>query len=630
MKSKSPSVVVDTRQSAKARFRPIPLDSITFGEGFWKNRQQTIRNTSLKLQFEECEKTGRLENFRIASGRRTGTRSGLVFNDSDVYKLLEAASWALASESDEVLEQLIDTAIDEIAAAQQSNGYLNTAFMFDNEGLRYTDLKNDHELYCYGHMIQAAIAHKRSTGKETFFDIAIRVAQHLLDTFGPGKLESTDGHEEIELALVELYRETGTQEYLNLAHFFLSMRGQSDTTMTGGENRVHGTDRSYFQDHLPVSEQHEADGHAVRLTYLASGMADVELEGAGDGMQSALDSIWDSAHLRRSSVTGGIGARYQGEAFGDDYELPNERAYNETCASLGSIFWNWRMLNLTGEAKYAEVIERQLFNGALSGLSIDGTGYFYMNPLTSAGGYSRTPWFTCACCPPNIARLMMSLASYFYSEHDQELWIHQYASGSVQASGLSLAVNTDYPWSGDIRVTVTANSTVEHSILLRVPEWATNSTVVINNESAISMVEGTYHRISRKWSPGDTLAINFPIGPRRIYSHPRITNNSGRVSLARGPLIYCLESADQTGSSVFDLALAPNTEIAATYDPNLLGGLTLLKASGTELERTSISSLYSDSRTDQNGSKPKELIAIPYYAWGNRGDSQMQVWIPEK
>ncbi|HJQ29854.1 MAG TPA: beta-L-arabinofuranosidase domain-containing protein, partial [Rubrobacter sp.] len=411
MLDSTPPVVVDTSRSSYARLRPLPLTDVQLSDHFWEPRRRVNREKTLPSQFEHIEETGRLDNFRRASGKIEAPFRGLYFNDSDVYKWLEAASWSLARDPDSELARMVDAAITEVEDAQQPDGYLNTYFTFERASERWTDF-DLHEMYCAGHLFQAAVAHFYATGSERLLRVAVRFADHICDVFGPeeqGKRLAVDGHEEIEMALVELFRATGNRRYLEQAKFFIDARGRG--TLGDPYGRF---DPSYSQDHKPLREQDEVVGHAVRALYLYSGAADVYAEIGDAALLAALERLWHNMTTRRMYVTGGLGSRYEGEAFGGDYELPNERAYTETCAAIGSAMWNWRMLMLGGDARYADLIEHTLYNAVLPGISLDGGHYFYQNPLAADGTHRRRPWFGCACCPPNVARLLASLPGYFY------------------------------------------------------------------------------------------------------------------------------------------------------------------------------------------------------------------------
>ena len=627
-------IVVDTSSSPHSLLCPVPISSARIEDEFWTPRRRALREAGLPSQFEMCESTGRIDNFRRLSNRRNDPFQGRVYNDSDVYKLLEAASYALAEQHNQDLAATTNGVIDAIAGAQRPDGYVHSYFALDREHLRYSDLTTQHELYCAGHLIQAGIAHRRATGNGSrLFAVARRFADHICDTFGPDASEGVDGHEEIELALAELYRETGDRKYLDQSIYFLEARGRQPSLMPAVPGAY---DRSYYQDHLPVTDQTEVVGHAVRATYLATGMMDAALESHRPDMARAATNLWESAFERKAYITGGLGARYEGESFGDDYELPNETAYAETCAAIGGVFWSWRMLCRTGDAKYADAIETALYNGALSGVSLDGTEYFYVNPLTSRGGYERAGWFDCACCPPNIARLLMSLPGYFYSTSEDSLWVHLYAAGGVRASlpdagAIEIEVETRYPWDGDIRLKIVEAPASPVALRLRIPGWCDGATVTVNGQDAPpDAAPGTYLEVNRRWTQGDVFSLSLPMPVRKLSSHPQVTTNQGRMALARGPLVYCIEAVDHPNIDLSDISLDRLNDVHARRDRDLLGGVTVLRTTGERLPEPSGETAQGPAaRSDQNDELEKvPITAIPYYAWGNRGSGAMQVWIP--
>lgn len=622
------SVVVDTSHSPHARLRPVPVSMVRLTDTFWAPRLLVNREVTLPGQYRHLEETERLDNFRVASGRKKGSFVGIYFNDSDVYKWLEAAAWALAAGPDAALTEMIDAAIDEIEAAQQPDGYLNTYFMFDRAGERWSNLRNMHELYCAGHLIQGAVAHARTTGSRRLLDVACRLADHIDSVFGPeseGKRGGAPGHEEIEMALVELARETGEDRYLNLAQFFVDARGQG---YAGGDE--------YHQDHMPFRELTRMVGHAVRAVYLNAGAADLVAERGEDALRVALDRLWENMTTRQLYVSGGIGSRYQGEAFGADYELPNARAYTETCAAIGSVMWNERMLALEGDARYADLAEWTLYNAVLPGLSLDGQSYFYQNPLADDGKHRRQPWFGCACCPPNVARTLAALPGYFYSLSDKGAWVHLYGAGEAHLSLLdgqqvTLIQRTHYPWSGEIAIDVDGAGT--WSMFLRLPGWCTERAALqINNEPySGDLRPGSYVELRRTWQPGDRVMLHLPMPVRRLAAHPYALENSGRIALTRGPLLYCLEGIDHPGVDLRDLVLPADAPLDAVLAPELLGGVTALHG---EVEvvppddawRGRLYRTWSPpGQTDARYSVP--LRAIPYYAWANRDPGQMLVWL---
>jgi DUF1680 family protein len=608
-----------------ALLQHLALRDVRIDDAFWAPRIRAALAVTLPEQYVALERTGRIDNFRRAAGKKSGDFQGRFYNDSDVYKWLEAASYALAVHRDARLQAQVDAVIGEIAAAQGSDGYLNTYFTFARARERWTNLAQMHELYCAGHLIQAAVAHEQATGTTRFMDVARRFADYMCATFGPSQRRGTDGHEEIELALVELYRATGQHGYLAQARFFLDQRGQKPPVLNGSV---------YLQDHLPVREQSEIAGHAVRATYLACGMVDVALETGEEALWTAAERLWTSAFERKQYVTGGLGARFEGEAFGADYELPNDRAYAETCAAIGAVMWNRRMLSRTGDARYADAMERSLYNGALAGLSLRGGEYFYVNPLESRGAHQRQPWFETACCPPNIARLLFSLQRYAYSVSDAGLWIHLYVAGSARVNlpggDLRVRVETAYPWSGTVQFVVQEAPEVATSLLLRVPEWCAGASVRVGDERPRDATPG-HVELRRVWRHGEEVTLDLPLPVRRIASHPRITSNTGRVALARGPLIYCLEAADHPAIDVFDIALPSTAQLRAKAAPEMLGGVVVLH--GEALLTPPVAEgepLYRLSEPNESRSPSRmPITAIPYYAWANREPGPMQVWLRE-
>ena len=609
---------------SKNYLQPVCWKNVQIEGGFWGTRLQINRKITLDGQYEQMEKTGRIDNFRRASGEKKGKFEGLFFNDSDVYKWLEAASYSLGTHpTDRKLENKVENLIKEIAAAQQEDGYLNTYFILKKRK-RFADLKNKHELYCAGNLFEAAVAHHLSTGKISFLNVATRFADLICQTFGSDKKRGVPGHQEIELALMKLYWLTGKKRYLATAKFFIDERGKGSP----------GRDE-YYQNHAPFIEQKDIVGHAVRAVYLMSGAADVYRETKDKAMMDTLEGLWKNMTEKKMYLTGGIGSRHQGEAFGKNYELPNDRAYAETCAAIGNIFWNHRMLQLTGEAKYADIMERALYNGFLSGISLDGKTYFYQNPLQSDGTDRRQSWFKCACCPSNIARLLSSLGSYFYSVSREGLWVHLYGKSKLTANidkerKVVLTQVTNYPWSGDINIKVSPDTETSFTLFLRIPAWCKKAEVLVNGEYVEKSVRlGSYLPISRVWKQGDEVQLNLSMSVDFLETHPHSSNN-GRLAISRGPLIYCIEAADHQGVDVFDILLSPDTAFSPHFKPDLLGGVGVLRGKGllrdkSEWERK----LYHlHQKGQKTKSKPFPITAIPYFAWANREPGKMLVWIP--
>jgi DUF1680 family protein len=622
------SAVVDLGQSPHAKQRPLDLAAVRFDDAIWAPRQLTNRTVTLPAQLELLEQTGRLDNFRRAAGVLGGSFEGLYFNDSDVYKWIEAAAWTLATDPDPGLGAEVDRVIDLVASAQQPDGYLDTYYIIGDRGKRWTELERTHELYCAGHLIQAAVAHHRATGKAKLLTAARRFADLICDVLGPadaGKQPGTDGHPEIEMALVELARETGERRYLAQAQYLLDARGQG---LAGGG--------AYSQDHKPFRELDAAAGHAVRLLYLAAGAADLYAETGKAALLATLERLWQNMVARRMYVTGGLGARYEGESFGEDYELPNTRAYTETCAAIGSVMWNWRMVLLTGEAKYADLIEWTLYNAFLPGISTDGRAYFYVNPLADNGRHRRQPWFDCACCPPNIARTIASVGGYVYSTCGADIRVHLYAQSSAEirlADGrvVRLRQETRYPWEGEIAITVEAEG--EFGLFLRIPEWCERGAGLEVNGLPTDETPrpGGYIRVYRTWRAGDEVRLRLPMPIRLVESHPRVTENWGRWAITRGPLVYCVEQADHAGVDLDALQIRRGAEFVPDALPAGLGeGVSLV----TDAELRSDDSMWqsrlyrtvaADYEQEYSASR---LQAVPYHLWANREAGAMRVWLP--
>jgi DUF1680 family protein len=633
-------VVVDTSKSRYSRLRPLPLNDVRLLDGFLEPRRRVNREATLPSQYDRLEQTGRLDNFRRAAGKIDAPFSGVYFNDSDVYKWLEGAAWTLASGPDPNLERMVNVAIGEIEDAQRPDGYLNTYFTFEKASERWTDLTHKHELYCAGHLIQAAVAHHRATGGESLLNVARRFADHICDTFGPeeeGKRPGTDGHEEIEMALVELYRDTGDGKYLDQARYFVDVRGHG---LLGGRtyHGIHGLPggRAYHQDHKPLREMDEMVGHAVRAVYLNVGAADLYVETGDPTLLEALERLWHNMTTRRIYVTGGIGSRYEDEAFGEDYELPNARAYTETCAAIGSVMWNWRMLTIDGDARYADLLEHTLYNAALSGLSLDGQSYFYQNTLSDSGTHRRSPWFGVACCPPNVARLLASLPGYFYGVSDGGVWVHLYAEGTAEVRlddgrTVGLRQRTQYPWDGDVEIEVDGDG--DFGLMLRIPAWCEQEAAIEINGGPFdgSISPGSYAEIRRAWRPGDKVRLALPMPVSRVECHPYVEENAGRVTLMRGPLLYCVEQVDNLGIDLRDIVLPVEASFSVRSRPDLLGGVTVLEtfAEIVPPDEGWGECLYRKARprADEPQGATVKMTAVPYYAWANRDPGPMRVWL---
>lgn len=624
------AVVLDTRRSPHAALRPVPVDAWRVDDAFWSPRFERNRRASLPAQWEHLRATGRLDNFRRAAGDLDGPAVGREFNDTDVYKWLEAASWALATEHDPALAGMVDEAVGLILAAQQPDGYVNTHFSGKRAGERFTNL-DLHELYCAGHLIQAAIAHHRATGDRRLLDAAKEFADLIVAQFGPAQQADrpwADGHQEIELALVELSRETGDRRYLDQAHVFIDARGR------GALGRPYGRwGPEYHQDAVPLREMTELHGHSVRAMYYLAGAADVLLETGDPALRAALERLWENTRSTRTYVSGGLGARHDGESFGEAYELPNATAYAETCAAIGSVMWNQRMLAATADPCYADALEHALLNAVLPGAGLDGESWFYVNPLSSGGGHRRKPWYEVACCPPNVARLLASLPGYAASVSDGAAWLHLYLAGRVDlplpdGRTVALRIATRYPWNGEIDVSV--DTPGDFALNLRVPAWADGAKLEIGDHAALPVAAGAYATIRRRWSAGDTVHLSLPMPVERLASHPKVLENAGRVALRRGPLLYCVEGGDHPGADLQAIALSADAEVVPSWRPDLLGGVVALTADAAEprSDPAWATVLYRPAALAAPLTlRHRILTAIPYFAWANRASGPMQVWI---
>jgi uncharacterized protein len=650
----------------------VPLRDVRIEDQFWKSRIEINRTRSLDHQYQECLKTGRIANFEIAAGLAKGSFQGRHYNDSDVYKWIEGASYSLTAHPDEKLDSRLDSVIAKIAAAQGKDGYLNTFIQLLYPKGRWTNLGMLHELYNSGHLFEAAVAHYEATGKKSLLNVAIRLADCIDTVFGPGKRDGTSGHPEIELALVKLYRVTGQKRYLRLAEFFLNQRGQKpsffekeyrriDPSFTfefKGEKISHRAlndrqflknpgkfDTSYCQDHLPVREQREVVGHAVRAMYLYSGMADVAYEAGDAGLLQALHRLHNNVTLKRMYVSGGLGPSKYNEGFTTDYDLPNDTAYQETCASVGMVFWNYRMLNLTQVSRYADIMEQALYNGVLAGVSLTGDKFFYVNPLYSSGiepkdlkpelnrfSIYRQAWFGTACCPTNLARLFPSLAKYIYSRSPDGLWVNLYIGSQVSTQltagpKITLRQTGNYPWEGNVRTIVGVETPQQFSLRLRVPGWASGRANFSLNGSLIHpKVSSGYAEIQRSWKNGDTVELQLPLEVQRLEANPQVVQNRGKVALRRGPLLYCLEQIDLP-IDLDEIVLPVSSQLESRFETQLLNGVVVITGEGKSAKsQVWKDQLYRPQVADRL--EPVALKAVPYYAWANRQQGKMTVWIP--
>jgi hypothetical protein len=605
-------------------------------DGFWARRLETNRRVTLPHIFHQNEETGRVANFEKAARRRTGAYQGRRFNDTDVYKAIEAASYTLIHHPDSVLEQRLDALIELIAASQEPDGYLYPARTVDPRNPapgagpdRWVHLNGSHELYNFGHLYEAAVAHYQATGKRALLDVAVKNADLVARVFGPEGRQAAPGHEEIELALIRLYQATGNRKYVDLARFFLDQRGKSHETLPypDGPFAMYN-DREYKQDHKPVIEQERAVGHAVRAMYLYAGMSDVASLTADTAYARALEALWRDVVSKRFYLTGGMGSRGGVEAFGDDYELTNRTAYAETCASIGGVLWNHREFLRTGEGRYLDVLEQTLYNGFLSGVSLSGDSFFYQNPLEAAGKTARSAYFEVACCPANLARLLAQIPGLVYAQREDTLSVNLFVASrarvKLEGSPVSLTQETRYPWEGRVTLRVEPERPTEFSLALRVPGWtgegplpgdlyrflpvaAEPVRLAVNGEPVVFPFDRGFARLRRAWKAGDRVELALPMPVRRVRAHAGVAENAGKLALQRGPLVYCAEGADN-GGRVLDLALPLEAELGHEYRPELLEGLEVIRG---------------------KAGRGREFVAIPYFAWANRGPGEMAVWLVE-
>jgi DUF1680 family protein len=641
---------VDNSNSSKALYKTLRNGDVQITDGFWANRQSLNRQVSLKHGYVMLNKYGNLQNLKLAAGMVTGSRVGRNFSDETVYKWLEALAWELGRASDDELQDMADEVISVITAAQEPDGYLNSYYQVMEPDNRWEDLDFGHELYCAGHLIQAAIAFKRAVDDDRLLTVACKFADYIGSVFGPGKKEGTSGHPGIEMALVELFRTTEQERYLQLAQFFLDQRGKHSMKGEGAAGP------KYHQDHVTIREAEEVAGHAVRQTYLATGVADLYMETGEQSLLDAAQRLWADMTGGKLYITGGIGSRYDGESFGESYELPPDQCYCETCAAIGNLFWNWRMLLISGESRYADLIERLLFNGILSSPGLDGTSFFYANSLMLRDGKSirlstnpaeemigslagRPEWHSVACCPPNVMRLMSSLQTYFVTQDANGLQIHQYGNLQISTSlentdRLSLSLITGYPWDQQVKVKIQESADRPWRLALRIPGWCRSFSIKVNGQTITPDIKKGYVIIEQVWKAGDEIDIEFSMPPVFIEPHPRIDAVRHCVALQRGPIVYCLEEQDQTDMCLLDVSVDPSGEVTSRWHDDLLGGVLTLELEGFVLDGSNWSkgeNLYRqiESRTSSHLSGRKvTLTAVPYYIWGNRGLKSMRVWIP--
>ncbi len=613
--------------------QPVSSQNIELTDNFWSRRIATNRDVTIPYCFEKCEETHRIANFEVAGGLKDGTFEGIRYNDSDVFKIMEGAAYSLQQKYDPVLDKYLDDLIAKIAAAQEDDGYLYTirtikgdSAMTNREGNQRWEMvrMHSHELYNMGHMYEAAVAHYNATGKTNFLDIAKKNAELILSVYGPDKRHDAPGHQEIEIGLSKLYRITGDKRYLELAKFFLDERGKSNIRDYESNNKWENG--AYWQDHKPVVEQDEAVGHAVRAVYMYSGMADVAALTGNQQYIDAIDKIWENVISKKYYITGGIGALYDGEAFGENYQLPN-RAYNETCAAIANVFWNHRMFLMKGESKYIDVLERTLYNAVLPGISFEGNTFFYPNVLEfdgkdpfNQGATERKPWFDCSCCPSNLSRFIPAVPNYMYAQKGKEIYANIFAAGltnfNVDGNEFQIEQETLYPWEGSIKFKFITENPVDFILKIRVPGWAQNQPVpgdlyayinksekevrlFVNNESKELNTVSGYISIDKTWKTGDVVELVLPMNVLKVIPNSKVKEIAGKVAIERGPIVYCAEQVDNP-EGVLNKNVNPETEFIPKFYPALLHGIVKLESD--------------------------DLKLVPYYAWSHRGLGEMEVW----
>ena len=625
-----------TYQQPEAPIQEVPFTQVQINDQFWTPRIETNRTVSIPSAFYQCEINGRFDNFAIAGGLMKGEHKGdFSFDDTDPYKIIEGASYSLAVKYDEKLDHYLDSVINIIAAAQEPDGYLTTCVT--NKCYRLSgwwgrsrwEKMNSHELYNSGHLYEAAVAHYRATGKRSLLDVAIKNADLVCKTFGlgEGQIKYPSGHPIIEMALAKLYKVTGDQKYLDEARYFVEETGRFSNGRKPSE---------YSQDHMPILQQEEIVGHAVRAGYLYSGVADVAALTNDTAYFEAIQRVWENMSSKKLYITGGIGSRPQGEGFGPNYELSNHTGYCETCASISNVYWNHRMFLATGESKYYDIVERALFNGVMSGVSLSGDRFFYDNPLQSLGEHDRAEWFGCACCPGNVTRFVASVPNYVYATQANDIYVNLYAQGHATVETalgkVSLEQTTDYPWDGKVSIKVTPETEGEFAVRLRIPSWVKdapanndlytyinkvgNYTLKVNGSSVKAAQGDGYATIARAWKAGDVIELDLPMEVRQIKANDLVEVNRGKLAIERGPIVYCIEGQDQEDGKVFNKFIPAGTYLEAAYEADLLNGVMTLTGKAKEVDL-------------EGNVKDVDIKAIPYSTWNNRGKDQMTVWIAE-
>ncbi|MDP6847201.1 MAG: glycoside hydrolase family 127 protein [Kiritimatiellia bacterium] len=629
--------VANAAEKSDYPYQPVPFIDVKLTDTFWQPRIEVNRTVTIPFAFGKSEETGRIENFKVAGGlSKKAWTGGFGFNDSDVNKVIEGASYCLSVKKEPKLDSYLDNLISWYAAAQEDDGFLYTLWTArktvedykrvrcrPNEDDRWTNIHHAHQLYNVGHMYEAGVAHYLATGKRTLLDVCIKNADLICKTFGPDGLQEPPGHQEIEIGLAKLYRVTGDRKYLDQAKFFLEMRGR------------HGGKKEYNQSHKPVLEQTEAVGHAVRANYMYSSMADVAALSGDKKYIAAIDRIWNNVVSKKLYVTGGTGSTNRGEAYGKDYELTNDKAYCETCAAIANVYWNHRMFLLHGDAKYIDVMERSLYNNVLSGVSFDGKLFFYTNVLAAnESGRERKAWFGCACCPSNISRFIASVGGYMYAIREDAIYVNLYGQSQADIKlgkrTVKLTQTSGYPWKGNVKITVSPDKPGKFTVKLRLPGWARNQPVPsdlyhvapgnktkwefsckVNGEDAETTLDAGYAAMTRDWKAGDTVEVDWPLTVQRILCNKKVEANRGRAAMQRGPVVYCVEHHEVSGGQdkVANLVLPDDAPLAVEHRDDFLQGVTVITGTG------------------QTAGKPTKFTAIPYYAWANREKGEMAVWL---
>ncbi|WP_321347712.1 glycoside hydrolase family 127 protein [uncultured Draconibacterium sp.] len=627
-------------KETKPEHAEYPINGVSFSDVqvndiFWLPKIETNRKATIPASFQKCEETGRLENFLIAGGKMEGiVRGDMPFDDTDVYKIIEGAAYSMTTIPDPKLDAYVDSLIEIIGIAQAEDGYLTTWKIIDPThspaewcppGERWEGLAWSHELYNAGHMYEAAAAHYHATGKTNFLDIATKNADLLVSVFGADKNPQVPGHQIVETGLIKLYQITDKKEYLDLAKHFLDFRGDSTKRELWGP---------YNQDHIPVVEQDEAVGHAVRAAYMYAGMTDIAALYKDASYENAVDKLWDNVVNKKIYITGGIGSKHEGEAFGENYELPNLTAYNETCAAIANVYWNYRMFLLHGDSKYIDVLERSLYNGVISGVALDGTNFFYPNPLScdmhyhfnSGGSLTREPWFDCSCCPSNMCRFMPSVPGYIYAQKDNDIYVNLFVQSSTSVkmadSEVKIDQETKYPWDGKVKISVSPETASQFAVRVRIPGWAQNqplpgdlysyanaaaakTEILVNGESVSYETEQGYAVLDREWNSGDEVTLSLPMQVRTVKASELVEADKGKVAIERGPIVYCVEEKDNP--EIGAIQVSEGTQFESNYNADLLAGVEVIQASGK--------------------TKAETFTAIPYYVWNNRGANKMDVWL---